>query len=68
VTKTTIFTEASLLGTESYVMALVAVPLMIVSTFTGRRINQRIGEKGYTGLFWGVMAGYTVRLVLSLVG
>jgi uncharacterized membrane protein YfcA len=65
-TKTAIYTDAALLGTQSYQMALIAVPLMIVSTFTGRRINQRIGEKGYTGLFWGVMAGYTVRLVLSL--
>lgn len=68
VTKTTIFADANLLGAESFVMALVAVPLMFVSTFTGRRINQRIGERGYTGLFWGVMAGYTLRLVLGVAG
>jgi hypothetical protein len=39
---------------------------MLVATFSGRQINQRIGERGYTVLFWGVMTGYTARLLLSL--
>ncbi|HJQ75697.1 MAG TPA: sulfite exporter TauE/SafE family protein [Acidimicrobiia bacterium] len=65
-TKAAVFTEAELLGAESFVLALAAVPLMLVATFTGRRINRRIGERGYTFLFWGVMTGYTARLLLSL--
>lgn len=65
-TKATVFTEAGLLSGDSFLVALVAVPLMLVATFTGRRINRSIGERGYTSLFWGVMAGYTVRLVLTL--
>jgi uncharacterized membrane protein YfcA len=65
-TKTVIFTEAALLGSTSFMVALMAVPLMLVATFSGRQINQRIGERGYTVLFWGVMTGYTARLLLSL--
>jgi uncharacterized membrane protein YfcA len=65
-TKTAVFTEAQLLGSDSYTLALMAVPLMLVATFSGRRINQTIGERGYSLLFWGVMAGYTVRLVVRL--
>lgn len=66
VTKTLVFTEGDLLGGDSFVIAVAAVPLMFVATFTGRRINQSIGERGYTWLFWAVMAGYTMRLVVSL--
>lgn len=65
-TKATIFTEAGLLSADSFLVALAAVPLMLVATFAGRRINRSIGERGYTSLFWGVMAGYTLRLALTL--
>jgi hypothetical protein len=66
VTKTAVFTEASLVGGDTFVVALGAVPLMLIATFTGRRINRSIGEPGYTFLFWGVMVGYTTRLLLGL--
>lgn len=65
-TKAVVFTEARLLSGESFQIALLAVPLMFVATFTGRRINTSVGERGYTYIFWGVMAGYTLRLVLAL--
>ena len=65
-TKATVFTEAGLLSGDSFLVATAAVPLMLVATFAGRRINRSIGERGYTSLFWGVMAGYTVRLALNL--
>lgn len=67
VTKSVVFADANLLGGDSLVLALAAVPLMVVATFSGRRINRGIGELGYTWLFWGVMVGYTARLVLRLV-
>lgn len=66
VAKTAVFTEAELLGSESFLITMAAVPLMIAATYTGRRINHSIGESGYTILFWTVMAGYTLRLLLSL--
>lgn len=64
--KTAVFAEAQLLDSSSLLIALLAVPLMLLGTFGGRRINYVIGEKGYTVLFWAVMAGYTLRLVVGL--
>ena len=64
--KTAVFAEANLLGSSSLLIALLAVPLMLLGTFGGRHINYAIGEKGYTVLFWAVMGGYTARLLLSL--
>lgn len=64
--KTAVFTEAELLSGNSFLLAFAAVPLMLIATFSGRRINRVIGEKGYAVLFWGVMTGYTFRLVLAL--
>ena len=66
VTKTAVFIEAELIGGESFLIAVLAVPLMIAATFSGRKINHSIGERGYTFLFWAVMVGYTLRLLLSL--
>lgn len=65
-TKTAVFTEAGLLGGDSLILVTLAVPLMLVATFSGRRVNFAIGERGYTMLFWAVMAGYTLRLVVGL--
>ena len=64
-TKTAVFAEARLLDGSAVLLAILAVPLMLAATFTGRRINQSIGEKGYSVLFWAVMAGYTVRLLVA---
>lgn len=66
VTKTTVWTEAGLISAEGYLLALAAIPLMLAATFLGRRINQSIGERGYTNLFWAVMAGYTARLLAGV--
>lgn len=66
VSKSVVFTTADLLVGQSFLIALMALPLMIGSTFVGRKINASIGERGYTVLFWGVMVGYTVRLLMRL--
>ncbi|MFD6985546.1 TSUP family transporter [Streptomyces sp. NPDC059956] len=66
VTKTAVWTDAALLNGGDYLIALVCVPLMLVATFMGRRFNKKIGERGYTGLFWTVMVGYTGRLLAGL--
>ena len=61
-TKTAIFSEAGLLSRQSVLLAVAAVPLMAIGTWTGSQINSRSGEKVFAVLFWAVMAGYTVRL------
>ncbi|MFF5443686.1 TSUP family transporter [Streptomyces sp. NPDC012888] len=66
VTKTAVWTDAALLGGSDYVVAVVCLPVMFGATFLGRRFNSSIGERGYTGLFWTVMLGYTGRLVAGL--
>ena len=65
-TKTAIFADAELLGRTSVLTALAAVPLMALGTWAGSTINQRAGERTFAGLFWTVMAGYTVRLFVLL--
>jgi hypothetical protein len=39
---------------------------MTGATLAGRRLNSRLGERGFTGLFWLVMTGYTTRLAVGL--
>ncbi len=65
-TKTAIFAEANLLGRGSLMLALAAVPLMALGTWTGSSLNERVGEHRFAILFWAVMSGYTVRLGLLI--
>ena len=68
-TKTAIWADSGLItsgASHGHFMALAAVPLMLVATFSGRRhrrLNYCISERAYTGLFWTVMIGYTARLL-----
>ena len=64
-TKTAIFADAALLGEGALTLAAACVPLMLVATFTGRRLNRTAGERGYAILFWTVMCGYSARLLLA---
>jgi uncharacterized membrane protein YfcA len=63
-TKTTVFAEAGLLGRAELQLALLSIPLMIAATYAGRQFAITIGEKGFARLFWIVIGGYTVRLML----
>lgn len=65
-TKTAIFADAELLGRTSVLLAIAAVPLMALGTWTGSTVNRRAGEQTFAVLFWTVMAGYTVRLFILL--
>lgn len=64
-TKATVFIHDSILSGEHFLLFAAAVPLMPVATWLGRRINRQMGERAYAGLFWTVMAGYTVRLLAA---
>ena len=66
-TKTAVFADARLLDDSAVAVALLAIPLMVVATLVGRKINRAIGERGYSVLFWTVMAGYTVRLIVGIL-
>lgn len=61
--KSAVYAEAGLLDGHSWTMAATAIPVMIGATLLGRQLNNRIGERGYTIMFWSVMSGYTARLV-----
>jgi uncharacterized membrane protein YfcA len=64
-TKTAVFADAALLGRDAVVLAFCCAPLMVAATLLGRRLNRDVGERGYAVLFWGVMCGYSARLVFS---
>lgn len=66
-TKTAIFAEADLLGRNSILLALAAVPLMALGTWSGSHLNERVGEHRFALLFWTVMSGYTVRLGILIL-
>ncbi len=61
-TKTAIFAEGQLLGRDSLLIALAAVPLMALGTWSGASLNERVGEQKFAVLFWTVMGGYSIRL------
>ena len=61
-TKTAVFADAQLLTRSSVLLAVAAIPLMALGTFTGSRLNDKVGERSFALLFWGVMTGYSVRL------
>ena len=66
-TKAAVFAEAGLLTGDSLSVTIMAIPLMLIATFAGRRVNFSLSERGYSYLFWAVMAGYTLRLASGLV-
>lgn len=64
VTKSLVFASGALLSETSYMILVGAIPVMPVAALLGRRLNTRLGERAYAMMFWTVMAGYSVRLVL----
>ncbi|MDP9999764.1 MULTISPECIES: sulfite exporter TauE/SafE family protein [Pseudarthrobacter] len=62
-TKASVYAGAGLLSTESLLLMAGLFPVMIASTFFGRFLNTRVGERGYAVLFWTVMGGYSLRLL-----
>lgn len=64
-TKATVFINSDLMPPDTLWLFAAATTLMPFATLLGKRINQQIGERAYTGLFWAVMVGYTARLILT---
>lgn len=65
-TKVLVFADGELLGRSEFLLALTVLPLMILGTWIGRRINRRAGERLFAAMFWTVMAGYSLRLVTTV--
>jgi hypothetical protein len=65
-TKTTVFAHAQLLDDRALTILVVALPLMLLGTLSGFRLNRQLGERGFAIFFWIVMAGYGVRLLISI--
>jgi len=65
-TKVAVFAKAGLLTTDWAVWSIAAVPLIAAGVWLGREFNERMGERLYAWLFWGVMGGYSVRLLATL--
>lgn len=61
--KAGLYAEAGLLGRSSLTLMAALLPVMVASTFLGRHLNKRVGERGYAFLFWTVMGGYSLRLL-----
>lgn len=64
-TKVGVYAQSGLLASDQFRLALFAIPVMAASTWLGRRINSRLGERGYRLLFWGVLTGYAARLAFT---
>jgi len=64
VAKVFVFSNAGLFERNSALIISTSVPLMFAGVLLGRQINKAIGERGYTALFWAVMMGYSVRLLI----
>ncbi|PCM45843.1 sulfite exporter TauE/SafE family protein [Marinobacter sp. ANT_B65] len=64
ITKALVFSQAGLITTTHLILAGGLVPVMAGCTLLGRKINREVGEKWYSVLFWTVMGGYLIRLMV----
>ena len=62
-TKSLVFWQSNILDHQQLLFLLSITPLMPAATLLGRHINRRLGEQAYATLFWGVMVGYSIRIL-----
>jgi uncharacterized protein len=65
ISKAAVFAGAGLIGPSAVLLTVALFPVMIVATGCGRHLNGLVGERGYAGLFWMVMAGYATRILAT---
>jgi len=63
-TKALVFSQSGLINSTHLLLAGTLVPVMIGCSLLGRRINRDVGENWYSVLFWTVMGGYLIRLMV----
>lgn len=64
-TKASVYASAGLLDVWHVQVTIAALPLMVAATYGGRHFVGLIGERGYARLFWLVIGGYVMRLVVT---
>jgi uncharacterized protein len=64
VAKVLVFIPLLALRGDALLAALCAIPLAPGAVILGRSINQRMGERAFSGLFWLMMASFLLRLAL----
>lgn len=64
-TKAAVFINGSFFKEIPFSILMGTVIIMPFAVFAGRFVNQKIGERAYNILFWIVMVGYTIRLLVS---
>jgi hypothetical protein len=42
-----------------------AIPLMLICPLIGLAMNRHMGQRAFSALFWLVIAGYSLRLVVG---
>lgn len=62
-TKALVFTSANIFSTDRWLMIATCMAISPIAVYTGKLINRRLGTRLFAGLFWFVMAGYTLRLI-----
>ena len=60
--KVELFATAGIFDTVDMTVVLLALPVMPVAAWIGRRVNQRMDETAFRWIFWSVVAGYTLRM------
>ncbi len=63
--KAAIFTKASLMTSETWMVVGSCIFVIPLAVFCGKKLNTELGEKVFAGCFWAVMTGYSARLLLN---
>lgn len=62
--KTTVYFQGALYDTFTYKIVIYSLFIMPFAVYLGKFINEKIGEKAYSVLFWTVMFGYSIRIIV----
>lgn len=60
--KVELFATAGIFDTVDLTVVFLAAPVMPVSAWIGRHVNQRMDEAAFRWIFWSVVGGYTLRM------
>ena len=60
--KVELFATAGIFDSVDLTVVLLALPVMPVAAWIGRRVNERLDETAFRWVFWSVVGGYTLRM------
>lgn len=62
--KASVYFQWSFFGEFDNGLIICSLFIMPIAVYIGKLINEKIGERAYTFLFWVVMLGYSIRILL----